>query len=56
MEEVDIKCLEVMASEAEMSQRLDAQHWVVMEQPLEECLMAPSEYVASVLMEDCSED
>ena len=56
MEEGDTKCLVVMASKAELSQRRDARVRVLTEETLEECLMAPIEYVESVLIEDWSED
>ena len=56
MEENDTKCFVVMASKAELSQRRDAQVRVLTKDTLEECLMAPIEYVASVLMEDWAED
>ena len=55
-EEGDTKCSVVMASKAELSQRRDARVGVLMEEILEECLMAPVEYVESVLMEDWSQD
>ena len=56
MEEGDTKCFVVMASKAELSQRQDARVGVLMEETLDECLMAPIEYVESVLMEDWFED
>ena len=56
LEEGDTKCFVVMASKAELSQRRYARLRVLMEESLEECLMAPIEYVESVLMEDWSED
>ena len=56
MEEGDTKCFVVMASKAELGQRRDAKVRVLMEETLEECLMAPIEYVESVVMEDWSED
>ena len=56
MEEGDTKCFVVMASKAELSQRRNARVRVLMEQTLEEWLMAPIEYVELVLMEDWSED
>ena len=56
MEEGDTKCFMVMALKAELSQRQDARVRVLTEETLEECLMAPIEYVESVLMEDWSED
>ena len=56
MEEGDTKCFVVMASKAELSQRGDARLRVLTEETLEECLMAPIEYVESVLMEDWAED
>ena len=52
MEEGDRKCFVVMASKAELSQRRDARVRVLTEETFEECLMAPIEYVESVLMED----
>ena len=55
-EEGDTKCFVVMASKAELSQRRDGRVRVLMEETLEEFLMAPIEYVGSVLMEDWSED
>ena len=56
MEEGDTKCFVVMASKAELSQRRDARVRLLTEETLEECLMAPIEYVELVLMEDWSED
>ena len=56
MEEGDTKCFVVMASKAELSQRRDAGDRVLTEETLEECLMAPIEYVGLVLMEDWSGD
>ena len=56
MGEGDTKCFVIMASKAELSQRQDARVLVLMEETLDECLMAPIEYVESVLMEDWSED
>ena len=56
MEEGDTKCFVVMASKAELIQRRDARVRVLTEETLEQCLMAPIEYVESVLMEDWSED
>ena len=56
MEEGDTKCFVVMASKAELSQRRDARVRVLTGETLEECLMAPIEYMESVLMEDWSED
>ena len=41
MEEGDIKCFVVMASKAELSQRPNARIRVLMEETMEECLMAP---------------
>ena len=55
-EEGDIKCLVLMASKAELSQRRDARVSILMEETLEECLMAPIEYVESVLLQELSED
>ena len=55
MEEGDTKCFVVTASKAALSQQRDARVRVVMEETLEECLMAPIEYVESVLIEDWSE-
>ena len=52
MGEGDITCFVVMASKPELSERRDARAWVLMEESLEELLMAPIEYVESVLMED----
>ena len=52
----DTKCFVVMVSKAELSQRRDAGVQVLIEETLEECLMAPIEYVESVLMEDWSGD
>ena len=54
VEEGDTKCFVGMASKAELSQRRDAGARVIMKDTLEECLMAPIEYVESVLMEDRS--
>ena len=56
MEEGDTKCFVVMASKVELSQRRDSRVRVLTEETLEECVMAPIEYVESVLMEDPSED
>ena len=56
MEESNTKCFVVMASKAELSQLRNARVRVLTEQTLEECLMAPIEYVESVLMEDWSEN
>ena len=56
MEEGDTKYFVVMASKAELSQPRDARVRVLMEETLEESLMAPIEYVKSVFMEECSED
>ena len=56
MEEGYTKCFVVMASKAKLSQRRDARVRVLTEETLEECLMAPIEYVELVLMEDWSED
>ena len=56
MEEGNTKCFVVMASNADLSRRQDARVRVLMEETLEECLMAPIEYVESVLMDDWSED
>ena len=56
MEKGDTKCFVVMASKADLSQRRDVRVWVLMEETLEECFMAPIEYAESVLMEDWSED
>ena len=56
MEEGDTKLFVVMTSKAELSQRRDARVRVLMEEPSDECLMAPIAYVESVLMEDRSED
>ena len=56
MEEGDTKCSVVMASKAELSQRRDARVRVLIEETLEECLVAPIKYVELVLMEDWSED
>ena len=52
MEEGNTKCFVVMASKAELRQRRDAQVRVLMEEMLDESLMAPIEYVESVLMAD----
>ena len=52
IEEGDANGFVVMASKAELSQRRDARARVLMEETLEEYLMAPIEYVESVLMED----
>ena len=56
LKEGETTCFVVMASEAELSQRRDAQISVLREETLEECLMAPIEDAESVLMEDWSED
>ena len=56
MEEGDTRCFVVMASKADLSQRRDARVRVLMEETLEECLMAPIEYVESVLMVDWSDN
>ena len=56
MEEGDTKCFVVSASEAELSQQQDARVRVLMKETLEECFMAPVEYLESVLMEHWSED
>ena len=56
MEEGDTKCFVVMASKAELSQQRDPRVRVLMEETLDECLMAPIEYVESVLLEEWSED
>ena len=56
MEEGDTKCFVVMASKVELSQRRDARIRVLMAETWEECLMAPNEYVESLLMKDWSED
>ena len=56
MEEGDTKCFVVMASKAELSQQRDARVRVLMQETLEECLMAPMEYLESVLMEEWSND
>ena len=56
MEEGYGKCFVVMASKAELSQRRDAPFRVLREETLEECLVAPIEYVESVLVEDWSEN
>ena len=56
MEEGKTKCSVVMASKAALSQRQDAPVRVSMEETEKECLMAPIEYVESVLMEDWSEN
>ena len=56
MEEGHTKCFVVMAAKAELDQRRDAPVRVLMEETLEECLMAPIECVGSVLPEDRSED
>ena len=56
MEEGDTKCFVVMASKAELSQRRDAGIRVLTGETLEECLMAPIDYVELVLMEDWLED
>ena len=50
MEEGDTKCFVVMAPKVESSQRRDARVRVLVEETLEECLMAPIEYVESVLL------
>ena len=50
------KCFLVMAFKADLSQRGDAPVCVLREQTLAKGLMAPIEYVKSVLMEDWSED
>ena len=55
MEQGDTKCFVVMASTADWIQRRDARVRVLMEETLEECLMAPIEYVQWVLMEVWSE-
>ena len=54
MEEGNIRCSVIMASKAELSQRRDARVRVLMEETWEKCLLAPIEYVESVLMEDWS--
>ena len=56
MEEGGTKCFVVMASKAELSQQRDARVRLLTEENLVECLMAPIEYVESVLMEDWSEN
>ena len=56
MEEADTRCFVVMASKVELSQRRYTRIQVLMEMTLEECLMAPIEYVESVLIEDWSKD
>ena len=56
IKECDTQCFVVLASRAELSQRQDAQVRVLTEETFEECLMAPIEYVDSVLMEDWAED
>ena len=56
MEEGDTKGFVVMASKAELSQLQDARVLVLMEETLGGCLMAPIDYVESVLMVDWSED
>ena len=56
MKEGNTKCVVVMASKAKLSQRRDARARVLMEETLEECLMAPIEYVALPFMEDLLED
>ena len=56
MEEGHTKCFVVMASKAELNHRRDARVRVLMEETLEECLMAPIESVESVLLKDWSED
>ena len=56
MEEGNTKCFVVMVSKAESSQRWDARVQILMEESLEECLMAPIEYVDLVLMEERLED
>ena len=56
MEGDDTKCSVVMASKAEANQRRDAPVRVLMKDTLEESLMAPIDYVESVLMEDWLED
>ena len=56
MEEGDTQCFVVMASKVELTQQRDVPVLVLMEETLEECLMAPIEYVESVLMEHWSED
>ena len=56
MEEGNTKCFVVMASKAGSSQRRDSRVRVLTEETLEECLMAPIEYMESVLMEDWAED
>ena len=56
MEQGDTKCFVVMASKAELSQRRDASVEILMEETMAECLIAPIEYLESVLLEDWSED
>ena len=56
MEEDDTKCFVVIASKAELRQRRDAGVRVLMEEALEESLMARIEYVELVLMQDWPED
>ena len=56
MEEGDTKCFVVMASKAELIQRRDAPVGVLIEETLDKCLMAPIEYVESVLIQSWSED
>ena len=56
MEEGDTKCFVVMASKMELSQGRNARVRVSMEDTLEECLMAPIEYVGLVLMDDLLQD
>ena len=46
----DTKCFVVMASKAELSQRRDARVRVFKEETLQECFMAPIEYVECVFM------
>ena len=56
MEEGDTNCFVVMASKAELSQRRDPQVSVLMEENFQERLLAPMEYVESVLMGEGSND
>ena len=51
MAEADIKCFVVMASKVELSKQRDAQVRVLMEETVEESLIAPIEYVESVLVD-----